>query len=100
MTTKEAADLLSMIEVNDGELNTHTHWGGFDEDMKEALLMAMRSLENEQKLKEVIRKIKAEIESKAYPDYTGHNEYEMAVSDGYSNALSIIDKHLKEVENG
>lgn len=44
--------------------------------------------------------IKAEIESKTHPDYTGHNEYEMAVSDGYEGALLIIDKHISGEDQG
>lgn len=46
----------------------------------------------------VIEDIKAEIESKTHPDYTGHNAYEMAVSDGYEGALLIIDKHISGEE--
>ena len=43
---------------------------------------------------EVIEKIRSEIESKTHSDYTGHNEYEMIVSDGYEGALKIIDKYI------
>lgn len=44
----------------------------------------------------ILEKIRAEIESKVHPDYTGHNEYEMAVSDGYEGALRIIDKYISQ----
>ena len=49
--------------------------------------------------RQAIEDIKTEIESKTYGDYMGHNEYEMAVSDGLEKALIIIDKHISGNDN-
>lgn len=47
----------------------------------------------------VLEDIKAEINKSIINEYTGQNEYEIALSDGLELALQIIDKHLgKEQE--
>lgn len=42
----------------------------------------------------VIEDIKAEINKNIINEYTGKNEYEIALSDGLELALQIIDKHI------
>lgn len=76
MELKEASDLISMIDVDDGKHEVHTHWGGFNEDMKEALNIARKSLEAWELVKE-----------------------EMDNCNDYYELGSMIIKHLKEVEN-
>ena len=80
MELKEVSDLISMIDVADGKLEVHIHWGGFDEDMKEALNIARKSLEAWEKVKDDIRQIYFT------KPITVRNE-----------VLAIIDKHLSEV---
>ena len=86
MELKEVSDLISMIDVDDGKLEVHTHWGGFDEDMKEALNIARKSLEAWELVKEEIKNAKP-----VYPD-----RERIWSTD---TILALIDKHLKEVEN-
>ena len=43
--------------------------------------------------------IKAEIETHIINEYTGQNEYEIALSDGLELALQIIDKHISGKES-
>jgi hypothetical protein len=59
MTIKKVSDLLSMIEVNDYKLDTHTHWGSFDNDMKEALKFAIEALKKVDKLQTICDKVKS-----------------------------------------
>lgn len=43
--------------------------------------------------------VKAEINKNIINEYTGQNEYEIALSDGLELALQIIDKHISGKEN-
>ena len=42
--------------------------------------------------------VKAEINKNIINEYTGQNEYEIALSDGLELALQIIDKHISGKE--
>lgn len=43
--------------------------------------------------------VKAEINKNIINEYTGQNEYEIALSDGLELALQIIDKHIGKAES-
>ena len=62
-------------------------------DVREALSMAIRSLEAWEKLWQEIEQLQK--------DNSNHygNEVETAKYDAYDDCLDVIDKHLKEVEN-
>ena len=62
---------------------------------KTLLQILVNSVENGIPLDDV----KAEINKNIINEYTGQNEYEIALSDGLELALQIIDKHIGKAES-
>lgn len=66
---------------------------------KDAFFAFCNKVSNKKLTIDILENMKKEIESKITPDYIGFDEYKMAMADAYNNVLTIIDKHLQEVEN-
>ncbi len=84
-------------------------WGECSESNCPLFAVCLECASEHRQLAEWLKKLKAyekaytEIDSKIENDYIGNNEYTMAVSNGYLNAINIIDRCIEEVnadENG
>lgn len=85
MTNEKARDLLSMIEVKEpNELIVNSWWGSFVKDYKEALQMAIKSLEAWELVKQEIDEA-SEI----------HSDGEFYIKN--FDVKRIIGRHLVEV---
>ena len=108
MDNKLAIDLLSMIEFEHAECCLNTWYKGIDDDMKEALDMAIEALEqkpfmykpcvahqvcHEDKVK-VLDKIRAEIGQVAEEE----NKVDKKWAQGLKYTLKIIDKYRESEE--
>ena len=101
MTNEEAIKLISMIDVRNGELCVHTHWGSFDDDMKEALKFAIKGLKSLEAWELVKQDIKNIPLTEQITDRFGTCYGSRGIKDPeeiQENVIDIINEHLKEVE--
>ena len=95
MTKEEAKDLIAMIEVKEpNELIVNSWWGSFVKDYKEALQMAIQSLEAWEKVKEEIKQ-KSDYTKNIWDEYP--DEWYAGKCSAYHESLRIIEKYLSEV---
>ena len=101
MTNEEAIKLISMIDVCDFELHTNTHWGSFDDDMKEALSIAIKSLEAWEIIKDNLsQQVHHNLDVKEKFEIGSVSRIECDTTTSVlAGVIYLIDRYLAEVEH-
>ena len=100
MTREETKDLLAMIEVKEpNELIVNSWWGSFAKDYKEALQMAIKSLEAWDIIKDNLsQQVHHNLDAKENFEIGSTSRIECnTTASVLAGVIYLIDKHLAEV---